>query len=862
MPAAIGASPRRPPSRRTSGDTGCKDPEPDVPCTHNSPTRVCSRSPDDTSTFELEKPGAGLVCLQRMDAGGELHRLKEELNSSKRQVTALHTALEHSRSEKLVSAQQNRAGLQKAREEWQREMAQLRTTLHEARSSEKVATEALERARSEFEEKRGVLTRAVATERRGKSELLMEYRSETEGLLEEQQLRIDTLTAAHAEEQRARASAAQQLAASKELLAAAEAARADAAAAHAREEEAAKRALATERRERGEESRRMQGESKQLRAEVSELKEQLRAAQEGLDHATAQGRATEQQLRSQLEQLNKEASARIAVEMRRGAQEAQALRDALQRATEDMEGKMKKLQSSSEATAVRLRRELEEARSTRQQAMQEHKAEIARWEEEAEERQGDLQKLVDTNAREAAGHARSMRDKDREIRGLTQRVAQLEEDLKEALDRVSACEEEHRAEQHTAAQHFETQLEAMRAEGERDNAALRREAEDAGRLSDEVRRMGELLLIAQEEATHAREDADRRVRRASREHAATVQRLQVAAGEDADTLAAMEAKQAALDEELCRTRLQVDEERRRADQALMRAEEAEGLGREHREEMVAYRLAERKLVEHNEEQRKHLRHLATALQDRELQLRAAVGDAAQARADLRVAGEETERLRCEMQEQSCVLEESFAEQQKERDDELRAVQLRAEALLGERAALAGSAQEERAKALQLRRELEEVQEEATEAMAEMREREGLQLRRSTEVSQQLRQHIGDLNAKLARARAEAEGVDTEAGAELRKMRAQLQDAQLQADLDRAEAAAVREELRARESIVDEKESVIALLQCRVKAKSSDVERLDAEVRDTSERLRDAEEQLARRTLDLTTLSARLKVAPA
>eukprot|EP01065_Artemidia_motanka_P034992 TRINITY_DN42960_c0_g1_i1.p1 TRINITY_DN42960_c0_g1~~TRINITY_DN42960_c0_g1_i1.p1 ORF type:complete len:957 (+),score=428.69 TRINITY_DN42960_c0_g1_i1:56-2872(+) len=811
---------------------------------------------------DAERMQAHAAYFQKLELEKELQRMREELGTAKQVAADLRSEGERVRAEKMQMGHQHRVALQRQKDEYQRELHSLAEQLATSRGMEKAAVEEVRRATEEFDVRKVQMMQLLDDEKRGKDELLQEYRVETEGLLEEQQQRIRSLESKLKEWQAEGRALSGKLESSRRDLADANAARAEAAAAHTGAIAELQQRLDDAEQRRAAEAASSRDEKLLLQAEAVELQKQVDAAQAALDDVAKQSQERLAQEVDRFDRLRADMADRMTSEAERLALEADGARMEKEAAAEEHAAALEEERSKGAAAAARLRRELEDVRSDKQRTILDLQERGRQQVAAADTHHEQLRDEAEEAGRRAAAQTRALKQVQSELRVAVLRNEQLERELEGLRQEQRDAEARIRSERRAAATRHESQVRAVRSEQKVSKQQLQSVADEASALSDENRRLRDALATCEAKLASHQEDARLREERLVRESAARTKSLQSAGDEAARQLEHADERRLELEDQLVQLRLLNEQERQKAQKAAERAAEEEAATHEMGDEVAALRLVEQKLLSLTDEQRRRMQDLHSALQDRESQLRAATVGINRLREQLKESAVERDRMQGDAGRLSAEWDEAKAVLEREHAGALDRLRSQINALRGENTQLSETVDEDKMVITKLRREVKRSQLEAIDAQEQLRCHADSSTREQSEISLHLQAHIDDLNHRLADAASEKLRDRTEIESHIRQLRYKVQEAEAQAELERADAAAAREEVRVKESVLAERQSTIALLQCRVDTKNSDVSRLDSDVREVTDRLHEAQAELARREMEVTQLHTRLRITPA
>lgn len=789
----------------------------------------------------------------------EVAELRDECSLRGTEVETLKAALQREHEAALRAQTRYQSDLDEMRAEYDRQQSRLIEQITVLKGVSESALLDKNRNAEEANQRKQQLLQLLERERDEKSQLMADYRQQTESLIAEQGREItglrNLLEASRNEEEKLLVTITNHEERRNEL-----------------EEQLlkAESALADERVNAQKRIReidtRLTQQMDQLRAKHDEEEQSFR---HDILKLSNQKEALEDQARSLSERL-KLAEANHETE-RRGMRESydadvvalqeeiKVLKDQRDKADANHRKELERLTKGDESLMQSLRKTIETLRQEKQQQAEEHRSARDTIVSENNTKVLQLNQTIESLRRESSEERSVRKEAEAAKQSAVIRVdslqsqvnrltAELEHNQVEARTRERAVEQDH----NQLVDHLRTQIRNLESEGSALRQQLKKVDLEVQRLVDDCdskqslidsmkvdhqRTVDGLKAANEQQSSHSEQQRQQQSRSIDVLHAQKVQ-LEAESGRLLRNLSEVESRYNAAVKQL-------GDERRALEASINENQALKNIIGEQKQAAEAQGMQLQETEEALQEKRKLVDDLRAAIDTLENALRDSRRSVEQLRDELSKLSHDHEERLDEVRTKGRHQAESLENQVEALREELRIAK-------ETQFSLEGDVRHSRDEASRWQRESIAKDEEHNELLRQIRTQEEDELSRMDGIINSLRDDLS--KAQIARAQSQREISESQRDAERRV--AVIQEA---LDAERSSKHRLHEEIRNKEQLAAELQGTVRLLSSRLQSKEEDVRRLDAELNDTSNRVHDAHSVIGKKDAIIGQLNARLRV---
>eukprot|EP01060_Flectonema_neradi_P034600 TRINITY_DN6123_c0_g1_i1.p1 TRINITY_DN6123_c0_g1~~TRINITY_DN6123_c0_g1_i1.p1 ORF type:complete len:969 (+),score=276.96 TRINITY_DN6123_c0_g1_i1:39-2945(+) len=815
---------------------------------------------DVVRQLEGEKNELRSVCLKKVELDKKVLRLKEETMELRAQLEDSNSQLEKEKLEKVQLLSQQKQHMSLVQSESNRQIQSLKEQLHTSKELEHAATDDLEQATREFELRKSQLLEFLDSEKNEKQAIIADYRKETDLVIDELQGRIKKQQQAIEKHQQFESELRSNLTEmdnrmqvqSKQLTTLQND--------NEKLKETNRKEVQSERSRHEKEVNKLGTELTHLQGELSRMTTQY---QQALLQNDENSRALHQQLHREREKIETTLQTTIATNNQENAQlqlEIDSLKRELASTTEGYSLTMSKVSENNEVQLEGLRRELETLRKEKLLSLEEHREERERMASDFVQRSNQLQEHAEQLRLEVNTEKTSRAEVETELQATRLKVEQLTTDLQAIRKKVEAQSEASRESLRSLEKKHSSELQRMRKEfviQENTEKELRAEI---SRLGDDQRRLEDSVVVAEQKGKHAESDA---IRKLESDLLNTNHKLATTESAYRDLEAKLERQQnkrLELEEEVSMATNIAENERSASREALSQLEQQTSKLREVQESESSLRIAHQKLIHQQEDYLSQISKMTSIVAEKESALNICESEKSQLREEMMGMRNDNSDLQDVISRSQKEFSAQLVEADRKFTSELGRMEQQLDEFRQEKRSLEAVNEESEVLITKLKEELQKTQEEAEAVQQVWRERNELASREQAHFVRKLQVHVEELCTRVESLTEEKQRDKREFSTKYRQLETQLSELRHEKETQAAENIGLKEEIRAKDDLLSDKQSTVMLLQSKLQSRMNDMTRNENDIKEMTRRLQLARSEVSKRESEVSHLQSKLRVS--
>ena len=621
------------------------------------------------------------------------------------------------------------------------------------------------------------------------------------------------------------------------------------------------------RKELQSERSRHETDVEKLNAEISHLQSELSRMTNQYQQSLLQNDANSRQLHQQLhrerektESTLHDAATSNNQEISRLQLEIDGLKGELSSTTEGYSLTMSRVSEKNEEQLEGLRRELETLRKDKLLSLEEQREERDRLASDFGQKSSQLQEHAEQLRLEVNTEKTSRAEIETELQATRLKVEQLTGDLLMSRKKAEGQSDASRESLRTLEKKLSSELQRMRKENVIQENTEKELRAEISRLGDEQRRLEDSVVVAEQKGKHAESDAIRKLESElinANHKSATTESV----NRDLEAkLDRQQNKRLELEEGVAVAKNTAEEERSAHREVISQLEQQTSTLREMEESESSLRIAHQKLIHQQEEYLSQIRKMTSNAAERETSLNICESEKSQLREEMMTIRNENSSLQTEINR----IHEEFSNKlvlaDRKFTTELGRMEHQLDEFRKEKRVMELACEESEILITKLKEELQRTQEEAENMQQVWRERNELTSREQTHFGRKLQVHVEELCSRVETLTEEKQRDKREFATKYRKLETQLSELRHEKDTEAAETVGLREEVRAKDDLLSDKQSTILLLQSKLQSRISDMNRNENDIKDMTRRLQLARSEVSKRESEVSQLQSKLRVS--